>query len=619
MRASLLRACSLGSFGVIAAVAAAAIGCGASPAPPEDLVVVAIAESAPPPLSGGTLIVSADERRAIAADSDRDVVWVADLLTEQYERSIVLEKNDEPGRLVEDSAGMVHVALRRAGAVLTFDPNNGDILRRTKVCIGPRGLAFDGVQNVVHVACADGKLVTLDAKSGKEVRRLSLQSDLRDIVMQGDKLMVTRFRSAEVLLVDASGKVTGTGLPEVVTAFSNFDGSELTFTPDVAWRAVARPNGGMLMVHQQAQLDTIEIEEPSGYDEAGTSIVRSALTEFDAPNGWEAPSALGLTSLEQAVLPVDVAISKDGGQIAVAAAGSKHLLIMSAYNPTPFPEQAWLVGMPVAVAYAGTNVVAQVREPASIEIPSTGVHIVLPGKSVRDTGYDMFHMAPGSFRGMNGFEGSGHHFDDENGESQEFRDEGFGGGTSLSCASCHPEGGDDSHTWSFSGVGARRTQTMRGGVLETLPLHWDGDMDEVSSIMNEVFSHRMGGPRPGPGPAGAIEHWIGQIPAPPALRSANDDAAQRGKAIFEDQAVGCASCHSGTHFTNNLNTAIGKGKSLQVPSLVGVAWRAPYMHDGCAATLADRFNPQCGGMAHGDISNLTSDDLADLVAYLESL
>jgi hypothetical protein len=43
------------------------------------------------------------------------------------------------------------------------------------------------------------------------------------------------------------------------------------------------------------------------------------------------------------------------------------------------------------------------------------------------------------------------------------------------------------------------------------------------------------------------------------------------------------------------------------------------MHDGCAATLLGRFDPNCGGSTHGDVSSLSSAELGDLVAYLETL
>jgi hypothetical protein len=73
--------------------------------------------------------------------------------------------------------------------------------------------------------------------------------------------------------------------------------------------------------------------------------------------------------------------------------------------------------------------------------------------------------------------------------------------------------------------------------------------------------------------------------------------------------------------TNNSTVDVGTGRPLQVPSLRGVQWRAPFMHDGCAATLADRFgNTTCGGGdKHGVTSTLKPADVADLTAYLQSL
>lgn len=64
---------------------------------------------------------------------------------------------------------------------------------------------------------------------------------------------------------------------------------------------------------------------------------------------------------------------------------------------------------------------------------------------------------------------------------------------------------------------------------------------------------------------------------------------------------------------------VGREEALQVPSLIAVSARAPYMHDGCAKTLLDRFDPVCGGSRHGNVEDLSASDLDDLVAYLETL
>src|SRR5688500_748034 len=47
------------------------------PAVPNHRVVRAA--EAPPPISGGTLLVTSDQERAVAADPDRDAIWVVEL------------------------------------------------------------------------------------------------------------------------------------------------------------------------------------------------------------------------------------------------------------------------------------------------------------------------------------------------------------------------------------------------------------------------------------------------------------------------------------------------------------------------------------------------------------
>jgi cytochrome c peroxidase len=64
---------------------------------------------------------------------------------------------------------------------------------------------------------------------------------------------------------------------------------------------------------------------------------------------------------------------------------------------------------------------------------------------------------------------------------------------------------------------------------------------------------------------------------------------------------------------------VGTGRALQVPSLLGVSHRAPFMHNGCAPTLRDRFGACGGGDRHGNTSHLSEPEINDLGAYLESL
>jgi cytochrome c peroxidase len=128
----------------------------------------------------------------------------------------------------------------------------------------------------------------------------------------------------------------------------------------------------------------------------------------------------------------------------------------------------------------------------------------------------------------------------------------------------------------------------------------------------------MGGQSLMPDQMAALQGWVEAVPAPPAPTWVDVSAAARGQALFEGAKAGCSSCHSGTKLTNNQTLDVGTGAPFQVPPLVGVGWRAPFLHDGCAATLADRFG-SCATPAHGNTASLTSANVSDLVAYLETL
>jgi mono/diheme cytochrome c family protein len=195
-------------------------------------------------------------------------------------------------------------------------------------------------------------------------------------------------------------------------------------------------------------------------------------------------------------------------------------------------------------------------------------------------------------------------------------------GSALACASCHPEGGEDGRVWEFTTEGRRRTQSLRGGLLSTAPFHWRGELADMTALTEEVVVHRMGGEELEPARVASLAQWMDTIPVIPSSRVA-DDASERGRVLFNDPSVGCATCHSGPQFTNNSTVVVGYQNfgAMQVPSLRDVWARAPYMHAGCAATLRDRFtNLLCGGGdMHGHTSQLAPTQIDDLVAYLQTL
>jgi mono/diheme cytochrome c family protein len=587
------------------------------------------------PLSGGTLLVLAGGHRAVASDPDRDHVFVADLDLGTLLKDITLGAGDQPGRAAEDGAGRIHVVLRAGGAIATVDPTTFALERRP-VCPAPRGIAASGDGSVVYVACAGGELMALPAAGGPPSWTTLLDRDLRDVVVDRDgSLLVTTFRSARVFVVDDKGAVRDQLAPPVSLNLTRRqvtgrEGAATTrFEPAVAWRTVARPGGGALMLHQRGYTGEVEASVGTapvtgGYGGADIcgGIVQTVVSAIDAGKTGKPSVELG-----GVLLGIDVALSTDdrvavvsqadefvrgvGSLVAVAPLGQVTspsdsgcaqiaFAFSSAAPGERGPERPWVAGGPsetvanrlqgqaVAVGFAASgDVVVQMRQPAELRVPARGIRVTLSTDPRGDVGHAIFHSNAGA---------------------------------GIACASCHPEGGDDGRTWRFVDLGPRRTQSLRGGVSQTLPLHWDGDMQDVAQIAREVFTRRMGGPQLGSGDTEALVKWLDQIPMLPASPHADAATIARGQALFTSTEVGCASCHVGPRLTNNQTVDVGTGRPLQVPSLRGLAARAPFMHTGCAPTLGDRFSEACGGgRRHGSTAQLTPEQSADLTAYLESL
>ena len=549
------------------------------------------------PMSGGTLLVTRDGKRAVIADPDRDRIVIVDFGANAVSETIPLAAGSEPGRVIEDGAGRIHVALRGSGELVTL----GSAPRA--ICGEPRGIAWEEKTDLVHVACATGELVSVPAAGGEPERVLRLDRDLRDVLVRDRGLVVTTFRSAELLEITEKGRIANRFESPVTTRpplppFSchcilntTEEPERIDALPEVAWRTIALPDGRLVMLHQR-RMDAPLQPTPSGYQSGCGGPVESALTVHATR---KAPFAV--KPVLRGALPVDVAVHPSGDMLAVLTAGDKQVTLVPTSRLTLPDEEDdctdrgndlhriqhdW--GLPSSVAYAPRGDLLVFYPDYDVLVVNSSHVIKLSGDVSTSSAREIFHAQTS---------------------------------VGMACASCHPEGRDDGQVWFFETLGPRRTMTLGGGILARAPFHWSGDMLDLSVLMTEVFSLRMGGHVLEDFDMTALGAWLDRIPAPKGV-VIDADAVARGLALFNAKEVGCAECHGGASLTNNALVDVGTGAKFKVPTLLGVGARAPFLHDGCAVTLADRFGT-CGGNAHGHTSHLTSAQLADLIAYLESL
>ena len=660
----------LGTAGAAAPVSTSGVAGGFSLAGVDNALTPVTTSAAPPaPINGGTLLIAKDGHTAVAADPDRDRISIVDLSARQVLATVALQQGDEPGRMTEDSAGRVHVVLRKTGDVSTIDLATRSVIARRHVCQVPQGIAYDAASDALLVACSEGALVTLPAGDGEVSKRELIDQDLRDVIISQGHRYVSRFKSAELIDLVPDAVALRSNPQRIKAPFNSSalgtprvgDAASPSFEATVAWRTLSMPDGRVVMLHERAQATAIalSLEDPHGTDSGsdsdggapnppvpdapgttvpgfGTSggspygggdgdqsgcdsIVRPALSMSNGPG---TPLRSGPV-LPFATLAVDAAVSSDGHWLAIAVAGSRNpnglvgqvgamvvdtnqLSLTSEVDGAGICEVPGLdagggviaAGQVIGVAFDGQDrLVMQTREPNTLRVMaefncigcdagSDTTTIDLGGEPRLDSGHELFHQDAGA---------------------------------GIACASCHPGGGDDGHTWVFDTVGARRTQLFNMGIRDTLPLHWDGEFASLGDLVDEVFSRRMGGPQLDAEHVAALGDWIETLSPNARMRAGDDASAQRGKRLFESPDVGCTGCHNGAMLTNNATVDVGTGGAFQVPSLIGVAYHQPYLHNGCANTLRERFVPTCGGDKHGNTADLNDAQIDDLVAFLQTL
>ena len=554
------------------------------------------------PIYGGT--AAADDSLIVGAFPGHDyLVFVKRQRGEpaRFMGQLELPLGSEPFRVLV-TPERVLVTLRGAESVLSVDRATLEVEQRIWVCPEPRGLARSS--DDVLVACASGELVTLSPDL--EIRqRWLVEPDLRDVAVTERGTFISRFRTAQVLRVDREQQaVLGRATPVL----------NKTRQARTAWRMRADEDGSVVLLHEAVALITLgeelldeaeEVEKeppppvyygpPPHQDDDPVPCPQERLitTHITRMTPGETISVSG--PLGFVVQGVDFTILRDTVVVADAAANASRVrefaLDRLSDGTACVPSVPMQHDGPIATSVEATDG-GLVSLSAGRPSLTYGPQEVFADFSVD---FDQVSLTPLA------------HFT-------------LASPAGIACASCHPEGQDDGHVWQFGALGPRRTQNLAGRLLERAPYHWEGELDSMVELIDDVFETRMRGPRLGAHASEALGEWLHDLPVVRTTPEGPAEDIGRGRELFRES--GCLACHNGPAFTDGqLHQVRREQTPKKTPSLLGVGSRAPYMHDGCAPTLHDRFLDEAcgGGDLHGHTSTLSGREVDALVWYLQTL
>ncbi len=593
-------------------------------------VLMATVNSATAGTSNSLLDVSSDGKRLLAANVDNGTVTVVDLKTLKVEREISVGKRPEGVSWIGDSSlAIVTCYLDRA--VVVIDTAKGEIIRKIPTAAEPYGVVVDAAGKRAFVSHEyPGVVSEIDLDTGKVLREIPSGSMPRGIALSpdGKRVYVSAFYTGVLSAIDlASGKIVDSWKGHSTDNLARH--VQLHPTRPKAYlahiRSIVHVNHGDGSIFPQMSVCDLKPGEGRRRVSIGMDTFNGV---YVTTNAWEST------------------ISPDGKRFYIVYAGTNDMNVCDVvdddYKEIERYGNAVRVGKnPRAVRVSTDN--KQVFIYNTLDF-SVGVYSASTMGLVTSIKVCDPPKTPEWVEGKILFNSSQPPM-----SSRRW----------VSCSSCHPDGHHDARTWQQP-EGKRKT-TALFGMAHTHPLHWSADRDEVQDFEYTLRSPLM----QGAGLTNRHKLVMKPVTEKPALEMKTSglstkldnlaiysnsfdfplsphvetpgklpEAALRGKEIFHNKEVGCATCHSGPYYSDSSLQKpyklhdIGTGKddktekmepAYDTPTLLGIYRTAPYLHHGKATTLHEVFTKYNPSDKHGKTSQLSKDELNDLVEFLKCL
>lgn len=198
-----------------------------------------------------------------------------------------------------------------------------------------------------------------------------------------------------------------------------------------------------------------------------------------------------------------------------------------------------------------------------------------------------------------------------------------------SCVSCHPDGRSDTLNWDLLNDGMGNPKNTKSMLYshETPPsmasgVRKDAETAVRSGVKSILFAEIK------EDEALAMDEYLKAlrpVPSPYLVDGNLSEAARRGKRIFESDRSGCADCHPGPFFTDQMLHDVGTRSPVDTfskfdtPTLIETWRTAPYLHDGRYRTMKEVITEGKHFNNRGQIDKLSEREIDDLVEYVLSL
>ncbi len=562
------------------------------------------------------LAILPDGKRVLTANHTADSVCLVDLESGKVLQEAKVGRKPSAVACSRDGKRAA-VSNLWSGTISLLQIGNSSLKIVGQIAAGPfpHGLVFSADGQTLYAAVAGSDEVVAIDWSRQTVRsRWPAPRQPHSIAMSHDGrwLAAASSRSAQVRCWDLN---TGK-LHWERTIDDAFNLRGLAFTPDDQFVLCAHA------VRREFPVTKENIEEGWVID---SRVTRLAVKAQEPPNAWQ----IALDVKGQAVGdPHGLALGDTGRVLAIAAGGTHELLLLDAASlrwnagdPGDFLDarllkgngfrRVPLEGRPLAVTFSTRNPRHAVV--ANYLLDAVQVADVQAGRIVKTIGLGSPRPPLSPAR---------------KGEAL-FYDAGRSHNQWFSCHTCHVDGhtcGLKFDTLNDDSYGNPKLTPPLHNVTRTGPWTWHGIQKDLAAGVRKSLTQTMFGPEPTKEELADFVAFLDTLDPPPHPRGNTKELppeVKRGQKLFQGKA-GCARCHRPPLYTSSgvydvkLEHDGSPYKLWNPPSLIGVYKRAPYLHDGRAATLDDLLEKHhTPAMLGGE--NLTGRERTELIEFLQSL